>query len=228
MLGHFAPLPRRIRNAAIALVTGFALVGLAPLRVVPTSSASPRTSAGEEAPALDASAEVAATSSADAARLERWRRAVPLDATSSPQAPTVTALVVKGAGGTAADSTLELDFSGEGLHAAAPDLFFESHDRFALGRPQLSLGETGIRFRVPFHALDTTRLAPAETDFAWTLTGVERNGSPLAFEGSSRVALTPASRLPLVWLWVPVALVAFLFLWAALRSRRLVSVSTAV
>ena len=42
MLKPAVPLPPRIRNAAIALVTGFALVGLAPLRVVPTSAAESR------------------------------------------------------------------------------------------------------------------------------------------------------------------------------------------
>ena len=48
MLEHFAPLSPRMRNAAIALVSAFALVGLVPLRVVPTS-ASPRPPRAESA-----------------------------------------------------------------------------------------------------------------------------------------------------------------------------------
>src|SRR4029077_9453048 len=39
MLKQFAPFQPRIRNAAVTLVTAFALVGLVPLRVVPTSAA---------------------------------------------------------------------------------------------------------------------------------------------------------------------------------------------
>ena len=95
----------------------------------------------------------------------------------------------------AADGALELELSatGGGWRAAAPDLFFDSHPLFALGRPQFQASKSGLRFLVRLQPLDLTRPLPATTDFAWTVTGLERSvagaPAPVALAGITSVVL---------------------------------------
>lgn len=130
---------------------------------------------------------------ATAARLAAAREALPADPGAVAGAPKVTARVAPGAD---ASLLLELVATGGTLRAAAPDLFFESHPFFALERPVLTASADGLRFRVPFRALDETQPMPATATFAWTLTGLERDAgspaarpSPVALAGAASVAL---------------------------------------
>jgi suppressor for copper-sensitivity B len=150
----------------------------------------------------------------DADRLARARAAVPVPAATVPEAPRIDATIEKGE---YPYSTLAVTASGGSLKLASPDLFFESHDDFALGRPEFSLGNDGFRFRVPIRPLDETKPVPAATTFAWTITGLEGPGGPLALAGSSEVPLPTASPSRRVW-WV-VGVGAAISLLLALRSR---------
>lgn len=126
----------------------------------------------------------------DAARLAAARAALPLSA-AAPEAPRVSLRVTPGA-----DGALELEVSAAGgsWRAASPDLFFETHPLFALGRPQFQASKSGPRFRIRLQPLDLTRPLPATTEFAWTLTGFERPAAggaprPVALTGTASVEL---------------------------------------
>lgn len=128
---------------------------------------------------------------AESARLAAARAALPLPAGSAPEGPLVSLRVLREADGAL---TLEATAAGGTWKAAAPDLFFETHPLFALGRPELSVSKSGLRFRVPLQRLDLTRAAPPLTTFAWTLVGFERargGGSPqaVALTGSATIEL---------------------------------------
>lgn len=127
----------------------------------------------------------------DSARLAAARAALPLAAESAPEAPKVNLRVTPGAEGLL---DLELSVAGGAWRAAAPDLFFENHPLFALGRPQLLASKSGLRFRIRLQPLDLTRPLPARSDFAWTLTGFERSAGggapgPVALTGKASVEL---------------------------------------
>jgi DsbC/DsbD-like thiol-disulfide interchange protein len=150
----------------------------------------------------------------DAERLERWRQRLPVHAGNLAAAPAVALRIERG---DPPFSTLEVATSGGNLRAAAPDLFFESHPLLALGKPALSIGESGLVFRVPIRPLDETRPLPAATELAWTLTGLEGEGGVHALEGRSTVSLpSPVAAQRYLWL---VALVLVPIVWLALRAR---------
>jgi suppressor for copper-sensitivity B len=147
------------------------------------------------------------------ARLELWRNRLPRTPGSA-GAPVVELALERGH----PKSTLVVTASGGDFRASSPDLFFESHDRFALGRPELSIGSGGLTFRVPVHPLDETKPFPESTDFAWTLTGLEGNDGPYALEGVSQVGV-PSPVAPLRRFWF-VGLLALPLLWLAVHRIR--------
>jgi suppressor for copper-sensitivity B len=132
----------------------------------------------------------AASADPESARLAAARAALPLPAGATPEAPRVSLRVSP-----AADGALELELSASGgtWRAAAPELFFDSHPLFALGRPQFQASKSGPRFLIRLQPLDLTRPLPATTDFAWTMTGLERAvagaPAPVALAGVTSVVL---------------------------------------
>lgn len=126
----------------------------------------------------------------EAARLAAAHAALPLTAATAPEAPRVSLRVEPEAGGAL---TLELTAAGGAWRAATPDLFFETHPLFTLGRPELSASKSGLRFRVRLQPLDLTKPLPAATTFAWTLTGFE----PAAAGAAAPVALAGATAVDL-------------------------------
>ena len=168
-------------------------------------------------PSHEAPPQDPAAAEGDRLRLSHARRTLPLPAASAPGAPRIEAAIERG---DYPFSTLVLSATGGTARLAGPDLFFETHREFAVGRPELTIGDGGFRFRVPIRPLDETRPAPAATTFAWTLTGLEGDGGPFAIAGESQVALpavAPAGRR--WWLWSIISLGAAASLFALLRSR---------
>ncbi|MEO7795038.1 MAG: protein-disulfide reductase DsbD domain-containing protein [Thermoanaerobaculia bacterium] len=169
------------------------------------------------------------------ARLAATRASLPAGPGAIAGAPQVTLRVEPGP---ASSLVLVFATSGGALRAAGPDLFFEVHPLFALDRPQFTAAADGLRFRVPFRALDETRPLPATTTFAWTLTGLERDAGAAAdsSSGALGVALAGSATVEIPHLrnsesppgagrpsnlWMGVALLAgVLALFLLLRSRR--------
>ena len=114
---------------------------------------------------------------ATAARLAAAWEALPKDPASVAGAPQVS---VRAEPGPASSLVLVFQATGGTLRAGGTDLFFEVHPFFALERPELSISDDGLLYRVPFRPLDETKPMPATTRFAWTLTGLERPLSPTA------------------------------------------------
>lgn len=164
--------------------------------------------------ATDVVNERAAVDVETADRLVRWRRALPAPEGRVADAPKVTVHLER------ADypfSTLEILATGGSFRASSPDLFFETHDFFALGRPELSISGSGLKFSVPMRPLDETKPVPAMTELAWTLTGLEGTDGPFAMEGKSAVSIpTPKPSRKLWWIGTLVGAAAA---WIALRAR---------
>jgi DsbC/DsbD-like thiol-disulfide interchange protein len=170
--------------------------------------------------ALDLPAETEADPSAasgdDAARLAAWRKRLPR-AAGSPGAPAVALALERGH----PESTLVVTASGPGFRASSPDLFFDSHERFALGKPAMTIGGDGLTFRVPVRPLDETKPWPAASDFAWTLTGLEGSDGPFALAGTNAVAIpSPVSSLRRFWFVALLALPLLALLVLRLRRSR--------
>ena len=127
----------------------------------------------------------------ESARLAAALSALPLPAGGTPEAPRVSLRVTPDVDGA---WNLELLAAGGSWRAAAPDIFFESHPLFALGRPQLQASKQGLRFRIRLQRLDLTEPLPTTTNFAWTLTGFERSAAgapaPVALAGTTPVELS--------------------------------------
>ncbi len=125
-----------------------------------------------------------------AALLAAWEARVPAPIETVPSARASAA--VEGDGSGARRLALEVNGIGEGAAAA---IFFESHAAFDLGRPVATPRPNGVRFTVPLLQLDRNRPLPTETEFAWTLTGLD-GGGPAAVSGVSQVRLTAAGPAP--------------------------------
>ncbi|MGH7855869.1 MAG: hypothetical protein ACREQY_00955, partial [Candidatus Binatia bacterium] len=110
-----------------------------------------------------------------------------------------------------------LTFAVSGIRAAAPDLFFEPHPQLAIGRPALFASAAGPGFRVPFRAIDPTQPLPDRLRFAWTATGFERTGEPLAWEGELDLARPTRPSRAGFFLPFLVAFSVFPILWIILR-----------
>jgi suppressor for copper-sensitivity B len=126
---------------------------------------------------------------ATAARLATWQRLVPRPRDAWPARARVE-LVAQRTSPTEAE--LELQLEPGSAKVGGLDLFFDVHEQLALGRPRLRLGATGPRIEVPVSLQDATQPWPATADLAWTLTGLQLDGAPLALEGRAPIALPSA------------------------------------
>ena len=163
---------------------------------------------------LPAEADPSAAPGDDAARLAAWRARLPR-AAGAPGAPAVALAFERGH----PESTLVVTATGAGFRASSPDLFFDSHELFALGKPAMTLGGDGLTFRVPVHPLDETRPLPGSSDFAWTLTGLDGSDGPFALAGTSAVAI-PSPAGPLRRLWPALLIAISILALFAFRFRR--------
>ena len=121
-----------------------------------------------------------------AALLAAWEARVPAAIESLPAARVAADLEEDGSGG----RRLALEVTGIADGAKA-ELFLESHPEFDLGRPVAAPTPGGVRFTVPLAPLDRNRPLPSDTQFAWTLTGLDGGGPP-AVSGVSQVRLAAA------------------------------------
>jgi DsbC/DsbD-like thiol-disulfide interchange protein len=146
----------------------------------------------------------------------------PLLAAARARLPSPAPAGVRGELATADDGglSLELTFAVPGIRAAAPDLFFEPHPQLAIGRPAPVATAAGPGFRVPVEAIDPTKALPERLRFAWTSTGFEQAGAPVAWEGELDLARPRRGvRATFVMPFV-VALSVFPVLWFILRRAR--------
>jgi len=112
-------------------------------------------------------------------RLTSWRGRVPKPLPAN--GPQLDQRVVpSGQGGW----TLLWSVGGAGLSATSPDLFFDTVQSLALGRPVRDPDFPGIRFRVPISLLDESK-PPAATDLRWTLGGATWQGIPVSWQGET-------------------------------------------
>jgi suppressor for copper-sensitivity B len=88
---------------------------------------------------------------------------------------------------------LELSLDGVTTGAQAPDLFFESRDDLALGKPVSARRRDGVTFRVPMTPKVLGHPIPESARFAWTMTGLIRDGRPVSLEGDSQVGAAAGS-----------------------------------
>jgi DsbC/DsbD-like thiol-disulfide interchange protein len=134
----------------------------------------------------------------------------------TPAPPGVRGSLAADDGGT---ETLEVTFAVAGVSAAAPDLFFDPHPLLTLGRPRLVASAAGPGFLVPVKAIDPTRPLPERLRLAWTATGFERAGRPLAWEGELDLARPSSHGRWSFLLPFAVAFSVFPLLWLILKRR---------
>lgn len=159
-----------------------------------------------------------------AAVIRGWRERLPLPAAqlASTLQATLERLPPSEPGDRAV--RLELRLAGRDLKLLAPALFLESLDGWRIGRPELHFLATGLAFRVTLLP-ERSPAPPGPETLAWTATGIELAGAPVAVEGVARVpevadALPrPGVRGLLPWL-LGVAAGAALVLGAAKWRRR--------
>jgi DsbC/DsbD-like thiol-disulfide interchange protein len=152
-----------------------------------------------------------------AAELAAWRERLPAPAS---ELGAVEARLSRGAEGAL---ELRLTLPGDGLRAAAPELFLESHPRLEFERARFVATGAGPGFVVPARALDATRPLPDPVEVAWTATGFERAGRPVAWEGVASLAPPGAGgapRGPLLALAAVAALGALAFTFRRTLSNR--------
>lgn len=115
--------------------------------------------------------------------VERWWRLVPRAVEEVPGVETSGALVD-------GDDGIALEVRVRGVEAAAGggQIFFEPQELFELGRPEGRGVAGGVVFRVPLANRQAGRSLPVRIPFAWTVTGIERGGEPLAVEARREVA----------------------------------------
>ena len=117
--------------------------------------------------------------------------------------------------------TLELTFAVPGVRATTPDLFFEPHELLDLRRPEPIETAEGPGFRVPLRPLDETKPLPDRLRFAWTASGLELGGTPLAWEGVLDVERPGPAPVSGVARYAAVALLASALIWFVLRRGRI-------
>lgn len=118
-----------------------------------------------------------------AALLAGWEARVPHPAGELPGLTSAARFDATAPGGPA----LEVKVEGGGASPATADLFLEVHDLFDAGRPQATAIPGGVRFTVPVARRDVTVPLPAESTFAWTVTGLEAGGEKVSLEDRERV-----------------------------------------
>ncbi|MGE0641239.1 MAG: protein-disulfide reductase DsbD domain-containing protein [Thermoanaerobaculia bacterium] len=152
----------------------------------------------------------------DAGRLAAARDQVPRAPESVAEAPAIRLVALAS---DAHGATLELRAENGNFLAASPELFFETHPFFALGRPELRIGASGIRYRIPIRALDETKPRPSQSEFAWTLTGLDGRNGKYALEGRSTVTFPTAVRIGRS-AWIVAALLVASAVGFWFRTRR--------
>ncbi|HSM12999.1 MAG TPA: protein-disulfide reductase DsbD domain-containing protein [Thermoanaerobaculia bacterium] len=153
-----------------------------------------------------------------AAALRDWRARLPVEAGSAGAPSAETRLTTSSTGG---GLELVVELSGQGLSAAAPDIFFEPHPSVSFGRPRFVASAAGPGFRVAVEPVDRTKPLPDPLAVAWTATGFETAGdAPLAVEDRvelARPAAAAEERRPAPF--VALGAVAFAFLVLFLIRR---------
>ena len=95
---------------------------------------------------------------------------------------------------------LELEVRVRGAQAGQgeTDLFLETHEAFETGKPQVRVAAGEVVFRVPLAAKEAGKELPAKTVFAWTVTGLSREGEPVSLEARREVEVSrePAGGKP--------------------------------
>ncbi|HSF42432.1 MAG TPA: protein-disulfide reductase DsbD domain-containing protein [Thermoanaerobaculia bacterium] len=91
------------------------------------------------------------------------------------------------------EPVLEVRLRGVKATAGTTDLFLETHERFDTGKPQPKVTPNGVVFRVPLKPREAGQELPEKTTFVWTVTGLEKDGEPLALEARREV---PVDRTP--------------------------------
>jgi suppressor for copper-sensitivity B len=127
--------------------------------------------------------EEAAADPEAAGLLDAWQARVPKPAGEVPGVQT-------GALVHASDpEKLELEVRVHGAQAkeGETDLFLEAHEAFEVGKPQPRITGEGVIFHVPLRAKEAGKELPATTPFAWTVTGLSREGEPLSLEAGREV-----------------------------------------
>jgi suppressor for copper-sensitivity B len=120
---------------------------------------------------------------AAAALLAGWEARVPHPAAELPGVTTAARFDATASGG----PVLEVRVEGGGASPETADLFLEVHDRFDAGRPEAAAVPGGVRFTVPLARRDVTVPLPAESTFAWTVTGLEVGGEGVSLEARGLV-----------------------------------------
>ncbi|HVT14815.1 MAG TPA: protein-disulfide reductase DsbD domain-containing protein [Thermoanaerobaculia bacterium] len=115
--------------------------------------------------------------------IERWWARLPLPAGALAGVAT-DGVLQNGPEGPA----LEVRVSGVRAGAEA-DLFLETHEAFEAGRPRARAVPEGVTFHVPLRTKRAGAELPARTSFAWTATGLQRDGRTLALEALREVAI---------------------------------------
>jgi suppressor for copper-sensitivity B len=127
---------------------------------------------------------------------EWWGRLpAPASAVAGVSASTSASLAAAPGAGAAGNPVLEVRIEGA-EPTAGTDLFLEPHDIFEAGRPEMRRIPGGLAFRVPLSPKAAGGALPAAGTFAWTATGLARDGRPLAVEDRAEVPLTAAPASP--------------------------------
>lgn len=94
--------------------------------------------------------------------------------------------------GPAGEPVLEVRLRGVKAAAGTAGLFLETHDLFDTGKPQAKVTPDGVVFRVPLKLREAGKELPGKTAFVWTVTGVQKDGTPLALEARREVEVRRA------------------------------------
>ncbi|HYO13535.1 MAG TPA: protein-disulfide reductase DsbD domain-containing protein [Thermoanaerobaculia bacterium] len=87
---------------------------------------------------------------------------------------------------------LELEVRVRGARAkkGETDLFLETHEALETGKPQVRVTADEVVFRVPLRAKQAGKELPAKTVFAWTVTGLSREGELVSLEARREVEVS--------------------------------------
>lgn len=85
------------------------------------------------------------------------------------------------------EPVLEVRLRGVKAAAGTTDLFLETHELFDAGKPVPKVTPDGVVFRVPLKPKEAGQELPEKTAFAWTVTGLEKDGQPVALEARREV-----------------------------------------
>ena len=119
---------------------------------------------------------------ATAPLLDAWWERLPVPVERLPGISTAGA-IERGAAG----PVLAIRVEGVEADPARAAVFLETHEGFDTGRPAARAVPGGVELRVPLEPRQAG-VEPGRTTFAWTVTGLTRDGRPLAVEARREVA----------------------------------------